>query len=57
MRSAHEENGILVTQNGVPFMQGGELTNPPRGFKALFQDQRCNKATIPFYAGVPMAFG
>jgi spermidine synthase len=32
------ENGILVTQNGVPFMQGDELTNTLRAFKALFQD-------------------
>ena len=51
------ENGILVTQNGVPFMQGDELTNTLRAFKVLFQDWGCYTATIPTYAGGPMAFG
>ncbi|TCP40915.1 polyamine aminopropyltransferase [Rhodovulum marinum] len=50
-------SGILVTQNGVPFMQGDELTNTMRAFKALFADWRCYLATIPTYAGGPMAFG
>jgi spermidine synthase len=49
--------GILVTQNGVPFMQGEELTNTMRAFKALFSDWTCYTATIPTYAGGPMAFG
>ncbi len=49
--------GILVTQNGVPFLQGGELTNTMRAFKALFADWTCYTATIPTYAGGPMAFG
>ena len=49
--------GILVTQNGVPFMQGDELTNTMRAFKALFADWGCYMATIPTYAGGPMAFG
>lgn len=51
------EGGILVTQNGVPFMQGAELTNTMRAFKALFADWTCYMATIPTYAGGPMAFG
>lgn len=50
-------NGILVTQNGVPFMQGAELTNTMRAFTALFVDAACYLATIPTYAGGPMAFG
>ena len=50
-------SGILVTQNGVPFMQGEELTNTMRAFKALFSDWTCYTATIPTYAGGPMAFG
>ncbi|MXQ09320.1 polyamine aminopropyltransferase [Alphaproteobacteria bacterium GH1-50] len=50
-------NGILVTQNGVPFMQGEELTNTMRAFTALFVDATCYLATIPTYAGGPMAFG
>jgi spermidine synthase len=49
--------GILVTQNGVPFLQGGELTNTLRAFKALFKDWSCYLATVPTYAGGPMAFG
>lgn len=49
--------GILVTQNGVPFLQGDELTNTMRAFMALFADASCYLATIPTYAGGPMAFG
>ncbi|WP_428925160.1 polyamine aminopropyltransferase [Marinibacterium sp. SX1] len=49
--------GILVTQNGVPFQQGEELTNTLRAFKALFADWGCYLATVPTYAGGPMAFG
>ncbi|MDU8946171.1 polyamine aminopropyltransferase [Ovoidimarina sediminis] len=49
--------GILVTQNGVPFLQGQELTNTMRAFAALFADPACYLATIPTYAGGPMAFG
>ena len=50
-------DGILVTQNGVPFMQGDELTNTMRAFQALFADATCYLATVPTYAGGPMAFG
>ena len=49
--------GILVTQNGVPFMQGDELTNTMRAFKALFANWTCYTATIPTYAFGPMALG
>lgn len=51
------EGGILVTQNGVPFLQGGELTGTMRAFRALFRDASCYMATVPTYAGGPMAFG
>lgn len=51
------EEGIIVTQNGVPFMQGDELTNTIRAFQALFSDASCYIASIPTYAGGPMAFG
>jgi spermidine synthase len=51
------EGGILVTQNGVPFLQGGELTDTMRAFRALFADATCYLATVPTYAGGPMAFG
>ena len=49
--------GILVTQNGVPFLQGAELANTMRAFRALFADAACYLATVPTYAGGPMAFG
>lgn len=49
--------GIIVTQNGVPFLQGSELTNTMRAFKALYADWGCYMASIPTYAGGPMAFG
>src|SRR3546814_6242291 len=49
--------GILVTQNGVPFLQGEELTSTMRAFRALFKDAACYLATVPPYTGGPMAFG
>ena len=51
------QGGILVTQNGVPFLQGAELTNTMRAFHALFEDATCYLASVPTYAGGPMAFG
>lgn len=56
-RNALSPEGILVTQNGVPFLQGAELTGTMRAFKSLFRDATCYLATIPTYAGGPMAFG
>ncbi|WP_226781053.1 polyamine aminopropyltransferase [Oceaniglobus trochenteri] len=56
-RRALAPGGILVTQNGVPFLQGEELTNTMRAFRALFSDATCYLATVPTYAGGPMAFG
>jgi len=56
-KRALTDGGILVTQNGVPFMQGDELTNTMRAFKALFADWGCYLASVPTYAGGPMAFG
>ncbi len=49
--------GIIVTQNGVPFMQGAELGGTMRAFRSLFSDASCFLATVPTYAGGPMAFG
>ena len=51
------EGGIMVTQNGVPFMQPDELTKTMQAFKQLFSDWGCYIAGIPTYAGGPMAFG
>jgi spermidine synthase len=49
--------GIIVTQNGVPFMQGQELTNTLRAFKALYADATCYLTQIPTYVCGPMAMG
>lgn len=56
-RSCLTDGGILVTQNGVPFMQGDELTSSVSFFRGLFKDATCYLATIPTYVGGPMAFG
>jgi spermidine synthase len=49
--------GILVTQNGVPFLQGSELTGSLACFRRHFADASCYLATVPTYFGGPMAFG
>lgn len=49
--------GILVTQNGVPFLQPDELRGSMRAFRALFADAACFLAHVPSYAGGPMALG
>lgn len=51
------EGGVIATQNGVPFLQSDELTNTVGAFRKLFRDATCYLATIPTYAGGPMAFG
>jgi spermidine synthase len=57
VRERFAEGGILVTQNGVPFLQPEELTASVRAFRGLFRDAACYLATVPTYAGGPMAFG
>lgn len=52
-----KEGGILVTQNGVPFVQGDELRNSMRALKGLFADATAYMATVPGYVGGPMTFG
>jgi spermidine synthase len=49
--------GVLVTQNGVPFMQAGELQQSVGHFRALFADGTAYLATVPTYVGGQMAFG
>ena len=51
------KGGILVTQNGVPFLQSGELTMTIRHFRRLFKDASCYVAAIPTYVGGHMAMG
>ncbi len=49
--------GVLVTQNGVPFMQADELVDSVGHFAGLFADAGCYLATVPTYVGGQMALG
>ncbi len=49
--------GIMVTQNGVPFLQPDELVSSVRHFGRLFADAACYVAAIPTYVGGHMAMG
>ena len=49
--------GVLVTQNGVPFLQPDELTSSVTKFRRLFKDGSCYLAPIPTYLAGPMAMG
>jgi spermidine synthase len=49
--------GILVTQNGVPFLQGAEIAGTVRLLRPIFADTTCYLAAVPTYMGGPMAFG
>lgn len=49
--------GVLVTQNGVPFLQGPELQSSVGAFKKLFRQGGCYLAVVPTYNGGFMALG
>jgi spermidine synthase len=49
--------GLLVTQNGLPFLQASELQQSVGYFRELFKDASCYLATTPSYFGGPMSFG
>jgi spermidine synthase len=49
--------GVIVTQNGVPFFQAGELASTMRAFGSLLADATCYIAAVPTYVGGFMAFG
>ncbi|NKB54996.1 MAG: polyamine aminopropyltransferase [Alphaproteobacteria bacterium] len=49
--------GILVTQNGVPFLQADELRSTLAVLTRLFSKATCYTATVPGYVGGCMAFG
>lgn len=51
------EDGILVNQNGVPFLQGGEVTMTYRRRKKFFKDAGFTVAAVPSYYGGLMALG
>jgi len=56
-RRCMKPGGLLVTQNGVPILQSGELTAGINKFRRLFSDGSCYIAAIPTYIGGHMAMG
>lgn len=55
-RRCLQPGGVLVTQNGVPFMQTDELSNTASRLSRLFQDSTFYTAAVPSYIGGLMAF-
>jgi spermidine synthase len=51
------KGGVMVTQNGVPFLQPDELVASVRHFANLFADAGCYVAAVPTYVGGHMAMG
>ena len=49
--------GVLVTQNGVPFVQEAELLNGAKLLSENFHDVAFYLAPVPTYQGGAMAFG
>jgi len=56
-RRCMTEGGVMVTQNGVPILQPGELKAGVRKFRKLFAEGTCFIAAIPTYVGGHMAMG
>ena len=56
-RRALKPGGILVTQNGLPFLQAPELKQSVGYFHDLFDDAFAYLATTPSYFGGSMSFG
>lgn len=56
-RRALADGGVLVTQNGLPFLQAAELKQSVTYFRDLFDDTFAYLATTPSYFGGPMSFG
>ncbi len=51
------DGGIVVTQNGVPFVQPEEVTNSFRRLGQSFADVHFYRAAVPTYQGGDMTFG
>ena len=56
-RRCLKPGGILVTQNGLPFLQADELKQSVGFFRGLFRDAFAYLATTPSYFGGPMSYG
>ncbi|MCW8915297.1 MAG: polyamine aminopropyltransferase [Magnetovibrio sp.] len=52
-----KDGGVLVTQNGVPFYQGDEVTNTYQRMGKSFVDNGFYTAVVPTYVGGMMALG
>jgi spermidine synthase len=48
---------VMVTQNGVPFLQPAELATSVGHLRKLFADVTCYVAAVPTYVGGHMAIG
>jgi len=55
-KSCLTEDGILVTQNGVAFMQLDEVTTTAKRLQPYFSDQSFYCAAVPTYIGGVMTF-
>jgi spermidine synthase len=51
-----KESGVIVTQNGVPFMQPDEVRNTKKCFSQIFKDNTFYVAAVPTYIGGFMSF-
>lgn len=49
--------GILITQNGVPFLQSDELKTSVQHFRSLFRWGGCYLTVVPTYIGGYLAIG
>lgn len=49
--------GVIVTQNGVPFLQPDELASTIGHLRGLFADAVCYVAAVPSYVGGHLAMG
>ena len=58
-RRCLNDGGILVTQNGTPFMQLGEVQTTAKRMNGLFSDWHFYQAAVPTYIGgaLPFAWG
>jgi spermidine synthase len=56
-RRCMKPGAVMVTQNGVPILQPGELAAGVSKFRRLFKDGSCYVAAIPTYVGGHMAMG
>ena len=56
-RKALAPGGVLVTQNGLPFLQAAELQQSVGFFHEMFEDAFAYLATTPTYVGGPMSYG